>query len=168
MQCVIRVFALTGILATVLVLASTDRAAATLVGDDVTVFSSYGIHPVLNTVLEATDTVIVGAGVELFGDGTNDHSDDGNLSFLFPNDSIDIGASSFAFFFNPFDLQFAFITQFLDLEWTGGNPGVVQSATLIDPNNVVNAGAQVHGYVTQIEPSGRLRRKTIPTTAQFG
>ena len=132
--------ALMAVLSAFLLVASGDRAAATLIGDMVTVEADFGF-PVINT----TDTVMVGGGIEFQGGDSSQLSTVGAPvgQFLFPGDSIDIGAEQIDFVFADVSLVFPFIIRFLDLDWTG-SPGIVDSVDIINPNGDVQPGAQAN------------------------
>lgn len=117
-------------------------AQASLIGTQVEVHSEYGVIPGMPpTILQATDTVLVGAGPELIGDGSNNHSNQGPNSFLLPGDTIDIGSERIDIFFNPFTGPFAFIIEFRNLMWLP-DPGTLLGVTIDDPNDVVIDTAQ--------------------------
>jgi hypothetical protein len=105
-------------------------AKASLVGDTITVFSQANIP-----VDTWTDSVLVGAGVELAGGDGSDHASavgGNNFAALFPGDFIDVGASSITINYaalGGFGFPYAFITDFSDLDWTD-TPGTLQNVTL--------------------------------------
>lgn len=126
--------------AAALMLGQSAPAGASLIGDTITIFHDYGFPPGSFT---ATDNVVVGAGVELSGDGTNDHSDDGLNSFLFPGDFIDVAGDSISYHFGPagFTFLYAFTAVYSGLDWLP-TPGTLDDVTLQDTDGKVLAGFQ--------------------------
>lgn len=129
-------------------------AGATLIGDTITIFSQANVP--LDTW---TDTVVVGAGIELDGNvaGTEHVTPTMGQVFaaLFPGDFIDVDANSITIHYAAFGgpvFLYAFNTEFSGLDWTGGIPGILTNVTLSDPNNDLigsNITFTDHGLVFQ-------------------
>lgn len=119
-------------------------AQASLIGTQVQVHSEYGVIPGMPpTILQATDTVLVGAGPELVGGDGSNHSNQGPNSFLLgPGDQIDISSERIDITFAPFIGPFPFIIDFTNLEWLP-DPGTLINVTLDDPGSAVNLGFQI-------------------------
>lgn len=121
---------LTAVVAAALVLGLSVPASATLIGDTITVTSQANFP-----VDTWSDTVLVGAGIELAGGGTSNHANTNQgqgFAALFAGDFIDIGANSITFNFaalGAFGFNYAFVTDFLDLDWTN-QPGTLQSVAV--------------------------------------
>lgn len=125
------------LIGTAAILALCTPAKATLIGQTIQVTSETGFPP-----LTVMDSVVVGLGAELDGNiGGSQHTDQ---FFLFPGDTIDIGESSITFTFAPVaGFEFAFISTFEDLIWADV-AGEVTGVEILDPNGVVNLGAQAN------------------------
>ena len=123
---------LTAVVAAVLSLGLSLPAIASLIGDTITITSTANVP-----VDTWTDIVVVGAGAEVAGGDSSNHSNTfqgQGFAALFLGDFIDVGASSITVNYAPLEaggFNYAFITDYLDLDWTD-MPGTLQSVTLAD------------------------------------
>jgi hypothetical protein len=123
---------LTAVVAAVLSLGLSLPAIASLIGDTITITSTANVP-----VDTWTDIVVVGAGAEVAGGDSSNHSNTfqgQGFAALFLGDFIDVGASSITINYAPLGpggFNYAFITDYLDLDWTD-MPGTLQSVTLAD------------------------------------
>lgn len=119
------------VVATALLLGLSSPASATLMNDTITITSQANFP-----VDTWSDTVVVGAGIELDGNVAGPQhvtpTMGQNFAALFPGDFIDVGANSITFNFAALGaggFPYAFITDFLDLDWTN-QPGTLQSVAV--------------------------------------